>query len=76
MKHLYVNHIITACPRRDRNGGHADDWVNGDPYKIHHEGFYEDTYVRTPQGWRFASRIHHVPMTMPPAEAGQSDRQK
>ena len=24
--------------------------LNGDPYKIRHEGHYEDTYVRTPQG--------------------------
>ena len=35
--------------------------LGGDPYKIHHEGYYEDTYVKTPKGWRFKSRIHHVP---------------
>jgi len=23
--------------------------LNGGPYKIRHEGYYEDTYVRTPQ---------------------------
>ena len=34
--------------------------LGGDPYKIHHEGYYEDTYVKTPKGWRFKSRIHHV----------------
>ena len=74
---MYVNHIITASPE----GATATVdmlmiGLNGDPYKIRHEGYYEDTYVRTPQGWRFKSRIHHVPMTTPPAEAGQSDRQK
>ena len=35
--------------------------LGGDPNKIRHEGYYEDTYVKTAQGWRFKSRIHHVP---------------
>ena len=72
VKHMYVNHIITASP--EGATGTVDMLMiglNGDPYKIRHEGYYEDTYVRTPQGWRFKSRIHHVPMTTPPAEAGQ-----
>lgn len=73
VKHMYVNHIITASP--EGATGTVDMLMiglNGDPYKIRHEGYYEDTYVRTPQGWRFKSRIHHVPMTTPPAEAGQT----
>ena len=75
VKHMYVNHIITASP--EGATGTVDMLMiglNGDPYKIRHEGYYEDTYVRTPQGWRFKSRIHHVPMTTPPAEAGQPAR--
>src|SRR5262245_41263936 len=73
VKHMYVNHIITATP--EGATGTVDMLMiglNGDPYKIRHEGYYEDTYVRTPQGWRFKSRIHHVPLTTPPAEAGQA----
>ena len=75
VKHMYVNHIIT--PSSDGATGTVDMLMiglNGDPYKIRHEGYYEDTYVRTPQGWRFKSRIHHVPMTTPPGEAGQPAR--
>jgi len=75
VKHMYVNHIITASP--EGATGTVDMLMiglNGDPYKIRHEGYYEDTYVRTPQGWRFKSRIHHVPMTTPPAEVGQPTR--
>ena len=29
---------------------------HGDP--IHWEGRYEDTYAKTPEGWRFKSRVH------------------
>lgn len=62
VKHLYVNHIVT--PTAEGATGTVDMLMiglNGDPYKIHHEGYYEDTYVKTPQGWRFKSRVHHVP---------------
>lgn len=62
VKHLYVNHIIE--PTAEGAKGSVDMLMiglGGDPYKIHHEGYYEDTYVKTPKGWRFASRIHHVP---------------
>ena len=71
---MYVNHIITASP--EGATGTVDMLMiglNGDPYKIRHEGYYEDTYVRTPQGWRFKSRIHHVPMTTP-AGRGWAER--
>jgi actinorhodin biosynthesis protein ActVIA len=62
VKHLYVNHIIT--PTAEGATGTVDMLMiglGGDPNKIHHEGYYEDTYVKTAQGWRFKSRIHHVP---------------
>ena len=36
---------------------------NGRAGALDHSGHYEDAYVRTPQGWRFKSRIHHVPPT-------------
>jgi actinorhodin biosynthesis protein ActVIA len=69
VKHLYVNHIIT--PTADGATGTVDMLMiglNNDPYRIHHEGYYEDTYVRTPRGWRFKSRIHHVPTAPAPAQ--------
>ena len=68
MKHIYTNHIIT--PTKDGATGTVDMLMIGlgnDPYRIRHEGYYEDTYVRTPQGWRFKLRVHHVPS--PPAAA-------
>jgi hypothetical protein len=59
--HMYVNHIIDPTPEG------AKGTVNmlmiglgGDPNKIMHDGYYEDTYEKTPQGWRFKSRVHHA----------------
>ncbi len=59
--HLYVNHIINPTPEG------ATGTVNmlmiglgGDKNKIEHDGYYEDTYEKTPQGWRFKSRVHHA----------------
>ena len=59
--HLYVNHIIDPTPEG------AKGQVNmlmiglgGDKNKIEHDGYYEDAYVKTPQGWKFQSRIHHA----------------
>ena len=34
--------------------------LDGDPYKIAHDGYYDDVYVKTPQGWRFKQRTHHA----------------
>jgi hypothetical protein len=61
VKHLYVNHIIT--PTAEGAVGTVDMLMiglGGDPNRIQHDGHYEDTYVKTAQGWRFKSRIHHV----------------
>jgi hypothetical protein len=62
VKHIYVNHIIT--PAADGATGTVDMLMiglNNDPFRIRHEGYYEDSYVKTAQGWKFRSRIHHVP---------------
>jgi len=59
--HIYTNHIITATPEGAK--GTVDMLmigVGGDPNRIEYDGYYEDVYVRTPQGWRFQSRIHHA----------------
>ena len=50
--------------------------LGGDPNKIESDGYYEDTYVKTTQGWRFKQRTHHaeldagVRVTRPAAGGG------
>ena len=59
--HIYTNHVITATA--DGATGTVDMLMiglGGDPNKIEHDGYYEDSYVRTPQGWRFKQRVHHA----------------
>jgi hypothetical protein len=34
--------------------------LGGDKNKIEHDGYYEDTYAKTAQGWKFKSRVHHA----------------
>jgi hypothetical protein len=61
VRHIYTNHIIT--PTADGASGYVDMLMiglGGDPNKIEYDGHYEDTYVRTPQGWRFKERVHHA----------------
>jgi hypothetical protein len=59
--HIYVNHIIT--PTSEGATGTVDMMMiglGGDPNKIESDGYYEDTYVKTAQGWRFKQRTHHA----------------
>lgn len=59
--HMYVNHIIT--PSAEGATGTVDMLMiglGGDPNKIEHDGYYQDVYVKTAQGWRFKSRTHHA----------------
>jgi hypothetical protein len=78
VRHIYVNHIIT--PSAGGATGTVDMLMiglDGDPGKIRHDGYYADTYTKTPQGWRFASRIHHVavsPIGNAPAPQAQPAR--
>ena len=61
VRHIYSNHIIT--PTAEGATGTVDMMMiglDGDPYKIAHDGFYEDIYVKTDQGWRFKQRTHHA----------------
>lgn len=74
VRHIYTNHVIT--PTADGATGVVDMLMiglGGDPNKIEYDGYYEDTYVRTPAGWRFKQRVHHALLregqrvTAPPA---------
>jgi hypothetical protein len=59
--HIYVNHIITPTPEGAK--GTVDMMMiglDGNPNKIESDGYYEDLYVKTPQGWRFKQRTHHA----------------
>lgn len=59
--HIYVNHIIT--PTLEGATGTVDMMMiglGGDPNKIESDGYYEDIYVKTAQGWRFKQRTHHA----------------
>jgi hypothetical protein len=59
--HIYVNHVIT--PPAEGAAGKIDMLMIGlgcDPNRIEYDGYYEDAYAKTPQGWRFKSRIHHA----------------
>lgn len=61
VRHIYTNHIITPTP--EGATGYVDMimiGLGGDPNKIEYDGHYEDTYVKTPQGWRFKQRVHHA----------------
>jgi len=61
VRHIYTNHIIT--PTAEGASGYVDMLMiglGGDPNKIEYDGHYEDTYVRTPSGWRFKQRVHHA----------------
>ncbi len=61
VRHIYTNHVIT--PTADGAKGVVDMLMiglGGDPNKIEYDGYYEDTYVKTPQGWRFKQRVHHA----------------
>jgi hypothetical protein len=61
VRHIYTNHII--APTAEGATGTVDMLMiglGGDPNKIQHDGYYDDTYVKTAQGWRFKQRIHHA----------------
>ena len=54
-----ANHVIEPSP-----GGATGKvyliaiGLDGVPGKVEAQGYYQDEYVRTPQGWRFKSRTH------------------
>lgn len=80
VRHIYSNHIITPTP--DGATGVVDMMMiglDGDPNKIAYDGYYEDIYVKTEQGWRFAQRTHHAllvagqPVEAEASSAGERD---
>lgn len=47
--------------------------VGGSPTTIEHQGGYEDVYVKTPDGWRFKSRVHVFPNMAESVQFGRGD---
>ena len=59
ISHMLVNHLIT--PSAEGATGKVylvAIGLNGDPNKVEAQGHYEDVYAKTPEGWRFKSRLH------------------
>lgn len=62
-----ISHIVTNQVIEPRPGGAYGRnkliamSIGGDPHKNEVQGGYEDFYVKTPDGWRFKSRVHVFP---------------
>ena len=59
ISHMLVNHVIEPSPEGATGKVYlVAVGLDGEPGKVEAQGHYEDVYVRTPQGWRFKSRVH------------------
>jgi hypothetical protein len=57
--HMLVNHVITPTPEGATGKVYLIAiGLDGDPHKVEAQGHYEDVYAKTPNGWRFKSRLH------------------
>jgi actinorhodin biosynthesis protein ActVIA len=57
--HLMPNLVIKSAPEGVTGKVYlVAIGLDGEPGKVEAQGHYEDVYVKTPQGWRFKSRVH------------------
>jgi hypothetical protein len=75
ISHISVNHVITPTP----GGATGKSYllaigVGGNPTTIERQGGYEDVYVKTPNGWRFQSRVHVFPNLRESVQFGSRGR--
>jgi hypothetical protein len=76
--HTTINLIIEPSPEGAIGKSYlvypGVEGVHSDPGHTGHVGGYQDVYVKTPQGWRFKSRVHvikpYVPGTYKIPDAG------
>jgi hypothetical protein len=73
VRHFITNHVIDATP----DGATGKEYLividigeNGMPSTIFLGGHYEDTYAKTPQGWRFKTRTFISSAAAPAAGRG------
>lgn len=62
--HLNINPLITATPTGAKARSTLLTITNDTDSRgdiVHYEGGYEDTFEKTPDGWRFRSRVHVWP---------------
>jgi len=55
--HINVGEIIVPSPEGARGTSYLL-MIDGPANQVYWAGWYEDVYVKTPQGWRFKSRVH------------------
>ena len=55
--HLNIGEIIEPTPEGAKGISYLL-MIDGPAHEIYWNGWYEDVYARTPQGWRFKSRNH------------------
>jgi SnoaL-like domain len=58
VSHLILNLVITPTPEGATGNSYMIELGGRDPNHIVRMGNYEDVYVKTPDGWRFKTRIH------------------
>jgi hypothetical protein len=56
--HLMLNHQITATPEGASGRVYLVQLGMRGPGSVDRHGGYEDTYVKTPEGWRIKTRMH------------------
>ena len=62
ISHIVTNHVIApTATGAERKSYLLAIGVGGQPTQIEVQGGYEDVYVKTPDGWRFRSRVHVFP---------------
>lgn len=72
VSHYITNIVLEATPEGARGREYAiiaDLGGNGSKGAFTHGGFYDDTYVKTPDGWRFKTRVFYG------SEGGASPKQ-
>lgn len=72
VRHYLTNHVIEPMPGGAKGKQYLsviDIGENGKPSSLFLGGHYEDTYVKTPEGWRIKTRRLFRPQSGPQAQA-------
>jgi hypothetical protein len=75
VRHFITNHVIDATPEGASGREYLiviDIGENGMPSTVFLGGHYEDTYAKTPQGWRFKTRTFISSASAPQTPSGSA----